>query len=56
MSPFHFLTLLLVALKLTEVLDWSWWAVFSPSLAVLGFWLVVLYSLVRAEYGKHKQP
>jgi hypothetical protein len=53
MNPLHFLSLLFVALKLCEVIDWSWWAVFAPSLAVLGFWVVIVYGLIRAEFKRH---
>lgn len=28
----HILTIVFTALKLTEVIDWSWWWVLSPSI------------------------
>jgi hypothetical protein len=34
------LTLLFVALKLTHVVNWSWWWVMSPMLIVFGIVLV----------------
>jgi phosphoglycerol transferase MdoB-like AlkP superfamily enzyme len=36
------LTVLFVALKLTHVIDWSWWWVLSPTLIAAGFGLVIL--------------
>jgi hypothetical protein len=54
MNPLHFLTLLLIALKLTETIDWSWWVVFAPSLAVFILWVALIYTLVRAELGGPK--
>jgi len=36
------LTLLFVGLKLSGVVDWSWWWVFSPVLIVSAFEVVVL--------------
>lgn len=39
------LTVLFVGLKLTEVIDWSWWAVFSPVI----FLALVLASLILLQ-------
>jgi len=46
------LTILFIALKLTSVIDWSWWAVIAPIwvpaaigvavLVVMGFWFFIL--------------
>jgi hypothetical protein len=39
------LTILFIALKLTEVINWSWWMVLSPILfitAILGLLLVLV--------------
>lgn len=33
---FGLLTLLFIGLKLGNVIDWSWWAVLSPLLFILG--------------------
>lgn len=39
----HMLTVLFIGLKLTDNIDWSWWIVFSPSLAWVGL-IVVLFA------------
>lgn len=36
------LTLMFIVLKLTNVIDWSWWWVLSPSLIGILFMLIVL--------------
>lgn len=36
----HILTLIFVILKLTEVINWSWWLVLLPLCIWLGFWLL----------------
>lgn len=33
------LTLILITLKLTGQIDWSWWGVFTPELFTLGFYV-----------------
>lgn len=35
-------TILLVVLKAAEFIDWSWWLVFSPVLAVAFFWIIAM--------------
>jgi hypothetical protein len=35
------LTIAFIVLKLTHVIDWSWWWVFSPIIASAGFILTV---------------
>ena len=40
------LTVVFVVLKLTELIAWSWWLVFSPLLIVWGFALVVTLLIV----------
>jgi hypothetical protein len=39
---FHLFTLLFVGLKLTAVIDWSWWLVFAPSILIVGLQLLFL--------------
>jgi len=41
-----FATIIFLVLRLTKLIAWSWWWVFSPVLAVLGLWLVVALVLV----------
>ena len=41
-----FATIIFLIMRLTNLIAWSWWWVFSPVLAVLGFWLVVALVLV----------
>ncbi len=36
-----FATIIFLIMRLTHLIAWSWWWVFSPVLAVLGLWLVV---------------
>lgn len=36
------LTIAFIVLKLTHVIDWSWWWVLSPALFSIGFWVLVL--------------
>lgn len=36
-----FATIIFLILRLTKLIAWAWWWVFSPVLAVLGLWLVV---------------
>lgn len=42
---FGLLTIVLIVLKLTGVVDWSWWIVFLPLLIPLAIVTVVLASL-----------
>jgi hypothetical protein len=44
------LTILFIALKLTDVIDWSWWWVLSPSLIPLAIvvFLMIVLGLVAA--------
>ena len=41
-----FATIIFIILRLANLIAWSWWWVFSPVLAVLGFWVVVALVLV----------
>lgn len=43
-TPFMVLTVIFVILKLLDVIDWSWWWVFSP--AIIGVIWVVLALVV----------
>ena len=36
-----FATIIFLILRLTNLIAWAWWRVFSPVLALLGLWLVV---------------
>ena len=38
---FHLFTLLFVALKLTGVINWSWWLVLLPTYGIVAFALFV---------------
>lgn len=60
----YLLTLLFIALKLTNVLDWTWWQVFAPlylpfvlvlTASALGYVLVGIYELfklLKDSFGK----
>lgn len=53
-----FPTLLLMAfiiLKLTHVIDWSWWWVLSPFWIPLGIWLIVLAVSLPAIIKRRKR-
>lgn len=39
---FGLLTIVFITLKLTHVIDWSWWWVLSPILFGVAVWLIVL--------------
>lgn len=41
-----FATIISLILRLTNLIAWSWWWVFSPVLAVLGLWLIVALVVV----------
>ena len=45
------LTILFIALKLLDKIDWSWWWVLSPLWISVGLWifilLIVLISMIR---------
>lgn len=36
------LQVLFIGLKLTDVIDWSWWWVMSPILGSIALWIIVL--------------
>jgi len=45
------LTVLFVALKLTDIIDWSWWWVLSPlwivlALGILGLVIIVIVAII----------
>lgn len=40
------LTALFIALKLTHVIDWSWWWVVSPELISIGFLVVLVFGII----------
>jgi len=40
------LTIVFIVLKLTEVIAWSWWAVFSPML--VGYAIILVGALIIA--------
>ena len=49
MSFASLLTVLFVALKLTDYIDWSWWWVLSPMWICLLLWLVFAIAVVWAK-------
>jgi hypothetical protein len=50
----NYLTLLFIALKLTSVIDWSWWLVLSPLLVnfALIFLLLVCVFILKVIAAK----
>jgi len=49
------LTIVFVVLKLTGVISWSWWWVFSPLLISAGLFVVVLVLMAIAFFVFHKK-
>ena len=48
MSFFSILTLIFIVLKLTAVIDWSWWLVLAPTiLHVFIYFIVILIVSLR---------
>lgn len=43
---FGLLTIVLIALKLTGMIDISWWLVFSPIFVAFGLWFVIIAAIV----------
>ena len=43
-----------VVLKLCGVIDWSWWLVLSPILAVLLYILCIVVALCIKNYAEHR--
>lgn len=41
-SVVYYMTLLFIALRACDVIDWPWWAVLSPTIAVLAFSALLL--------------
>lgn len=52
MKNLNLLTLVFIILKLTNTVDWSWWAVLSPTL--LGLTLNILGGVIVWMSGKLK--
>ena len=42
MSVFEFLWIIFIVLKLTGLIDWSWWAVCSPILFEIGVYIILI--------------
>ena len=40
----HLATMMLIAFKLVQFIDWSWWAVFAPSILALFLYVFALFS------------
>lgn len=40
------LSVVLLILKLTGVIGWSWWIVAAPVLVALGFWLALMAGIL----------
>lgn len=52
MRLLDWLTLLFVALKLTDIIDWSWWLVLAPTWVPFGIFVVTFFLV--AMYGSKK--
>lgn len=53
MKLLDWLTVLFVGLKLTDIIDWSWWLVLAPTLVPLMISIVML-CIVYFTYGSTK--
>ena len=49
------LTIIFVVLKLVNVIDWSWWWVFSPTLISTGLTILIIVGLVIYELHENKK-
>jgi hypothetical protein len=45
----NIVTLVFVVLKLTGVIDWSWWLVLMPTILGITAWVVFLYLYVKGR-------
>ena len=52
---FSLLTLLFVAAKLFNVIDWSWWLVFSPMIISIIVAILIASLAVWAEWDKNNR-
>lgn len=43
MNIFELLWIIFIILKLTGLIDWSWWAVCSPILLEIGIYIIIVY-------------
>lgn len=50
------LTILFIALKLTDVIDWSWWLVCLPAIISVSFYILlfILYLTIGFTLSKKK--
>ena len=49
------LTIVFIVLKLTNVIDWSWWWVLSPMWIGLGIWIAVLAIVGGIAWWAHSK-
>jgi ABC-type antimicrobial peptide transport system permease subunit len=52
---FGLLTVAFIVLKLTHVINWSWWWVLSPTLIPLGIGLVVLGIVIAVHITSNRR-
>ena len=52
LSILNSLTLIFIVLKLTELIDWSWWLVFSPT--IIKFILIIFIIIILTIYEMKK--
>ena len=52
MSIFHIATIILVILRATNTIDWSWWTVFAPSIfdITLGVLLIITKIILNLKH------
>ena len=49
------LQLMFIYLKLTEVIDWSWWFIMMPTIAVIGIVGLTIIVKIISEVKKEKK-
>jgi len=55
MSVLTILTLIFIVLKLTDVIDWSWWLVLTPTIIYVVLWTLTIGSAAFAEARRDKR-
>ena len=55
MNLFSMLTVVFIVLKLTDVIDWSWWLVVSPTLFTITMFIVIIVIAAISETRRDKR-
>lgn len=52
---FGLLTIVFITLKLTHLIDWSWWWVLSPILITVGLILVIIALVILVQWREWRK-